>query len=757
MSLAIKSFYEFGPFVLDPKERVLLRDGVPVQLTPKVFDTLLLLIQNQGRTVSKEEMFDALWRDSFVEESNLTFNIRKLRQALGDERGSPTYIETVPKRGYRFKFEVKEVLQEVAIAPAPEIRLRDAAVENGTNADSEIYLNVQVTSKTENTAQSSSQIVEEQGQPVLSPSSVSSKNNRLIFFVACFCLLIIASGFVFWLHRKYWSQQAVKSELSAPILSAPFKSEKLTNTGRIFHAVISPDGKFMAYSNWVEDKHSLWRRNLATGENIQIVPPSEEFYIGLVFSYNSDWIYFARKPLDAQLPNTLYRVSTFGGIPTKVTTFLEGWISISPDDRRIAFVRCPYKDENFCSLFMADANGENEQTLITRQRPIRIGDSQFSPDGRSIAFASGQSRNASVDFNLFELNLETKAERSLTPHKFFNIKQLRWLPNGSGLLLVASENLARSFKIFQVSAETGDAQVLTKDSGSYESISLTRAADKMIATQYASDFHLYLSQTETPKNARLLTIARGGFGFVQDGRIVYASPADGNSNIWISNLEGTEQRQLTSDPAQDFVPKISSDGRYIFFTSNRSGSNHVWRMNIDGSNQMPITKQEGGSPIFITADGKWLFYQSALNSNLWKVPAEGGAETLAIKERMILPAMDSEGKRIAYFNQIENRKFEIVVMSVENEKIIRTFALADDELTPTRIVWAKDGESLFYVMSELSRGLIWQQSLKVEKPKLYADFGNEEVTDFAFSPDGKNFAFIRGKWNHDAFLIEGLK
>lgn len=762
MSLAIKSFYEFGPFVLDPEERVLLRDGEPVQMTPKVFDTLLLLIQNQGRTVSKEEMLDTLWRDSFVEESNLTFNIRKLRQALGDERSSPTYIETVPKRGYRFKFEVREILQEISIAPAPEIRLRDAAAEHEAKINSEIFLNALNASKMEALytpppLQTIDEKVSE--QPPFSTSSVSFKNNRLPFFAACFFLLIVVAGFVFWIHRNYWSRQTAKSEHGAPILSAPFKSEKLTNTGTVTLAVISPDGKFMAYSNMVNDKHTLWLRNLTTGENLPIVPASAEIYLGLAFSHSGNWIYFVRKPYDIHTPNTLYRVSTFGGIPVKIKDFLEGWFSISRDDRQISFARCPYKDDNYCSLMIADSNdGANEQTLVTRQRPIRIGDSQFSPDGKSIAFASGQSRNGSNDFNLFEINIEKRTERTLTDKKFFNIKQLKWLPDGSGVLLAATENMARNYKIFQVSVDTGTVQVLTKDSGSYDSISLNHSADKMISTQYASDFHLYLSQPDNPKYPRLLATARGGLGFAPDGRIIYTSTAEGNSNIWISNLEATDQRQLTSDPGYDFVPQISPDGRYIFFTSNRSGSNQIWRMNIDGSNQMPVTKLEGGYPIYITTDGKWIFYQSALNSNLWKVSTENGTEILVNEKRIGgESAMDSEGKRLAYFNQTENRRYEIVVISVEDQKIIRTFALADDELSPGRLVWSKDGESLFYIMTKVSRGMIWQQSLKAEKPTLFADLGNEELTDFAFTPDGKSFAFIRGNWTHDAFLIEGLK
>jgi DNA-binding winged helix-turn-helix (wHTH) protein/TolB-like protein/Tfp pilus assembly protein PilF len=94
--------YEFGPFVLDTIQHALLREGNPVPLTPKTYDTLLVLVQNSGRMLSKEELMKALWPDSFVEESNLTQQVSMIRRALGESPGDPRYVVTVPSRGYRF-------------------------------------------------------------------------------------------------------------------------------------------------------------------------------------------------------------------------------------------------------------------------------------------------------------------------------------------------------------------------------------------------------------------------------------------------------------------------------------------------------------------------------------------------------------------------------------------------------------------------------------------------------------------------------
>src|SRR5215470_16530589 len=110
--------YEFGSFRLEPAERALFRDGQPVPLTPKAFDLLVYLVENTGRLLPREEILKAIWPDSVVEEANITVNISGLRKALGDGPDGQPQIETVPKKGYRFRTAVKTV--KVA-APAPKL------------------------------------------------------------------------------------------------------------------------------------------------------------------------------------------------------------------------------------------------------------------------------------------------------------------------------------------------------------------------------------------------------------------------------------------------------------------------------------------------------------------------------------------------------------------------------------------------------------------------------------------------------------
>src|SRR5215467_10563079 len=102
MSLQTKHIYEFGPFRLDATEHLLLCEGESVPLTPKAFDLLLALVERHGHLLEKEELLKKVWPDTFVEEANLASNISLLRKALGDGENGQRYIETVPKRGYRF-------------------------------------------------------------------------------------------------------------------------------------------------------------------------------------------------------------------------------------------------------------------------------------------------------------------------------------------------------------------------------------------------------------------------------------------------------------------------------------------------------------------------------------------------------------------------------------------------------------------------------------------------------------------------------
>lgn len=705
MSLAINHFYRFGEFIVDSDQKVLLRNDSPLPLAPKVFDTLLILISNSGRIVEKEELMSRLWPETFVEESNLAFNIQQLRKALGDNARQPRFIETVSRRGYRF---IAEVQRNSALPIAAEDEWSSANPELSSPAPKRSYLSI-----------------------------------------ATVALLIVGSlSIAAWFSQR---RQAT-SALATRILAAPFKSEKFV-TGGMVRAVITPDGRFVAYTSETGGKESIWLRQLETSENIQVVPPTDEEYLGLVVSNDGNSLYFVRKTLTDQPTSAIYRVMTFGGIPVKITEKAEGTVSVSPDDRQLSFMRCNYRDDDFCSLFIVDADGQNERRLLTRQRPIRLAGAQFSPDGRSIAFASGQSRNGGSDFRLMRFDIASGTENQMSQKTFFDIRNLKWLPDGEGVLLTANETHDGRFRIWHVSTATGEAQAITKDATDYVSLSLDKAADKLIATHLSNTFHLYLARMDDVGNPKNLATARTGIDFAPDGKIVY----EGNDgNIWTINRDGGERRQLTNNSFIDVLPRVSPDGRYIFFTSNRSGQSQIWRMNADGSSQVQITNSEGGYVKFVTPDGKWVYFESGLHQTLWRVSADGGEATeISTPGRAFSP----DGKLVAYFFRDKNTGdlLKLAAMLLDDRKPLKTFTLADDKSRPVSIAWAGDNKSFYYIIAKGSRNSLWQQSLDDQNPHLVGDLGTEELAHFAVSPDGASFAFVRGKWIQDAVLIEGLK
>ncbi len=119
-------FYEFDRFRIDVKRRMLMRDGEPIAIKAKAFDTLLLLVQHRGRLLEKEQLMNRLWPDTVVEEANLTQNIFEVRKVLGETAGDQRFIVTAARRGYRFVGEVCEVAENVAE------RRNDVAVDDAS-------------------------------------------------------------------------------------------------------------------------------------------------------------------------------------------------------------------------------------------------------------------------------------------------------------------------------------------------------------------------------------------------------------------------------------------------------------------------------------------------------------------------------------------------------------------------------------------------------------------------------------------------
>jgi Tol biopolymer transport system component/DNA-binding winged helix-turn-helix (wHTH) protein len=707
MSPNRKHLYRFGEFSLDTGENVLLHDGKPLALTPKMLELLLVLIKNHGRILGKDDLLETVWADSFVEEGNLKFNINQLRKVLKDDARHPLYIETVARRGYRFIAEVEEISHDTALADSAEKELNSRQTNN-------YYLP----------------------------------------------LIIAAAALIGFVALGIWILKTRNTATTAPIFSAPFAPEKLSFTGKVRLAAISPDGINVVYINQINGKESIWLRQLDSANNIEIIPPSADVYFGLTLSPTGDLLYFSRRPREFNGQSDIYRVSIFGGVPSKIISETQGWMSLSPDGAKISFVRCYYREEENCSLWLADsADGKNERKLTSRPRPQRISDNKFSPDGKSIAFAAGQSENQANEFGLLKIDLESGAESELSKEKFVNIKYLEWLPDQNGWLITARKNPERNFRIWQVNM-AGDVQPLSKDSETYSVLSLDKNAARLVSTQVKEDSRLQLINAENPTLKQTLTNALEA-AFAPDGKIFFSSQMTGNKEIWSINPDGGGQRQLTNNPADDIKPVASIDNNSIFFASNRTGAAHVWRMNTDGSNQTQVTNKEGGYPIFVSPDNQFVFYHHGITRTLWRVSLKTGEEQIILNKIKSFFAISPDGLQAA-FAQRQNGELSLNIVSLANGQVVKTFSPTDKKADMLNIIWMPDGKNLAYISKDgdESNHSLYRQNPAEETPHLIFKLDDEISEAFgalSVSPDGKTFSLIQGGWQHDAVLLKGLK
>jgi Tol biopolymer transport system component len=183
-------------------------------------------------------------------------------------------------------------------------------------------------------------------------------------------------------------------------------------------------------------------------------------------------------------------------------------------------------------------------------------------------------------------------------------------------------------------------------------------------------------------------------------------------------------------------------------------------MNSDGTSQMQITKHEGGGPRFVTPDGNWVYFLSELHQSLRRVSADGdGEESQVLNETIFEPAFSPDGTLVAYLfhPQEDSRRLDLAVMRFADRKILKTTKLVDGKSRIVVIASGGDNKSFYYITTDGLRNSLWRQALDEENPRLFGDLGNEEIAHFAVSRDGASIAFIRGRWIHDALLIEGLK
>ncbi len=526
------------------------------------------------------------------------------------------------------------------------------------------------------------------------------------------------------------------------------KFSRLTSSGKVSEAVISADGRYVVYVLYDDlGKQSLWVRQLATGSNVQISPPAEVSLQGLTFSPNGDFLYYNQWN-DQDTAINLYQIPVLGGHPKKIIEDVASPISLSPDGKRMVFIRwvIGMAEGRFV---VANLDGSGERILMRRKAPLEISSPAWSPDGKSIAYAGGGMRK----LYLFTIPPEGGTEKKISEQSWSGVERLVWFSDGRGLALIADG------QIWEVSYPGGEVRRITNDLNNYGGISVTADRKKMVTVQADRLCNVWIMPGLEAARAKQVTFGKddgwgrgwGGVSWTPEGKVVYASNAGGSPDLWIMDADGSNARQLTNDGDWDGEPKVSPDGRYIVFTSERGEGRNIWRMEIDGTNLKQLSKGNHEDRPVISPDGKWVIYVSWANDNyfLWKLPLEGGEPVRLTDKHSHHPAISPDGKLIAcQIQEGETGKgHKIAILPFEGGSPLK---IINKEV---EFKWMPGGEALCYADDTLGVANLFSLPLDGSPPKQLTDFKTDWIFGYDWSKDGKQLVMVRGTVKHDAILI----
>ena len=743
MSKTDKQLFEFGRFRLDAAERLLLRDGVPIPLTPKSFDLLLALITQPGHLLEKETLLKTVWPDSFIEENNLADNIFKLRKALGEGENGQKFIETIPKRGYRFIATVTESIADESQS-IPQVDNQPMTV-----------------------------------QPVSPPVKPHDKKSALHS----------------WWRKSAWGLAAVLLLAGAGRLAvSPSKEQhasphaikvmSLTSGATIIVAALSPDGKYFAYIEQEDAGGRLWLRQVVGGPLLNLVPEIKGIILALTFAPDGQAAYFVTYDQDIR-QSALYRVSALGGPVTKVLTDIASPVTFAPDGQRLAFIRIDEKGE-VTSLVLADLTGGNERIVLTHsglERFLGNGPS-WSPDGKEIAcqIMSGQTQNSDWVCRVVGVDVENGTQRLLTAQQWEGTGRLAWLRDGSGLVMVGTKlgesgTTARD-AVWFIAQPGGAVRRINSDLNrySFSSLSVTDDGSALLVIPYNRNSQIW-SVAARGSGAKLSYAAssavqlttgtgegRGGMVSLDDGSLVYATRTGEHVDLWQIRSAGSQPQQLTTDPP--FLEELSapSDGRYLVFGSKRAGStSHLFRVNRDGTNLRQLTSgahreyESDCSP-----DGRWIVYSSLAAEpdnlskyKLWKIPAEGGTPVPLTEHDAYSPHFSPDGQWISYYYFDATGRYQAVIIPAEGGAPFKTFELPTRSDTGCR--WTPDGQALTFVVKGKTSANLWRQPLDGSAPHALTDFNSGDIYNYTFSRDGQQLFLARGHSIPEVVLIRDFQ
>jgi len=588
-----------------------------------------------------------------------------------------------------------------------------------------------------------------------------AKRHATLVVLGAFALLLALAGLGYAVYRM----GAGRSNAGSGPSFDTMKIRRVTNDGKSRLAVISPDGKYVVRAISSNGQQSLSTRQIATNSDVQIVAPAAVVYWGMSFSPDGNYVYYIAGDRREPLYKTLYQVPVLGGASRKIVTDVDSPPAFSPDGARMAYVRfTPEKGET--ELLLNSTDGTSEKVLAARgdaQAFTPISRLAWSPGGKSIVLAAG--RFVGNQATLAEVSVSDGQQHLLTPREWNYVFDASWLADGSNIIFGASDASSVSGQIWLLSYPDGQARRITNDLNSYSDISATADSHTIAATQAELLSSVWVAPGGKSELARQISGGDrdydgvDGLTWTPDDRIVFSSNRGGNLDLWLSDADGSNARQLTQNADSNTFPYVSPDGRTIVFVSTRTGGSCIWKSNIDGTNPVQLTR--GGGELYpgVSPDGQTVIYTSVAGGaqTLERIPLEGGAPMKISDQLALGPAISPDGKLLAIIKTRTGpgMAYTAAIVPVTGGPPIKELDVPLPDIT-VRPRWSADGQALVYLNVTDGVGNLWSQPIAGGPPKQLTHFTSDQIYAFAWSGDGKQLAVSRGSTSTDIVLISNF-
>jgi len=693
----------FGPFELDVGSAELRHNGRKTLLHEQPFQVLLALLERPGELISREELVHRLWPDgTFVDyERGLNKAVNKLRDALHDSADSPRFVETIPRRGYRF------------IAP----------LEGGSAIT------------------------------MASDSPVAVKAGRqhkiwLAMGVALMFLLMAAVGYSVYSFLSH--KGAVPYE--------NFAISQITNTGKTMAAAISPDGKFLLSVMDDHGKQSLWLRNISTNSDAQVIPSEDARYLDPAFSPDGNYIYF-RKDVSYIEAIDMLRAPVLGGSPQVIVHDVDTAFTFSPAGMRMAYVRNNPEIGKF-QVLMANAEGTDEKMLsggLSSAIPNAIA---WSPDGNQIASAIPGLGDALGTIQLQDV-ISAKTQTLGRFNEEFG--DLTWLPDGRGLLATYRSPAVRGSQVGFISYPGGQFRTVTKDTNSYQTLTLSADGKTLVTVQQKSSQTLYLMPAagftgQPPHPAPAQNKDSFYFGWASNGDLYF------DNDVLRISADGSKTTRLLRNPTGQITGLVScAAGRYVLVRwAGRDGSkkSNIWRLDSNGSNPKQLTDGVLDLGPRCSPDGAWVYYFDGIADQMKRVQIDGGTPeivpgTVIRSAYYKVPAISPDGKLLAFEAAMPGSTQIALVNLDAGAEPPRRMIVPDPRISGFP-QFTPDGKAVVYGITENGVANLWLQSLDGSRGRQITNFQSDQIAMFEFSPNGKTLGVLRSHTESDVVLLRDI-